>query len=33
MGTHDGNMLISPSPARPSDIQPGSRAELRRCFH
>jgi hypothetical protein len=33
MGTHDGNMLTSPSPARPSDIQPGSRAAIRRCFH
>lgn len=32
MGTNRGAMLTSPSPGRPSDIQPGSRAEIKRCF-
>lgn len=32
MGTDRGAMLTSPSPSRPSDIQPGSRAAIRRCF-
>jgi hypothetical protein len=32
IGSDRGAMLTSPSPARPSDIQPASRAAIRRCF-
>jgi hypothetical protein len=32
MGTNRGSMLTSPSPARPSDIQPASRTAIKRCF-
>ena len=32
VGTNRGSMLTSPSPARPSDIQPASRAAIKRCF-
>jgi len=32
VSTHRGSMLTSPSPAHPSDIQPASRAAIKRCF-
>jgi hypothetical protein len=32
MGNYRGSMLTSPAPAHPSDIQPASRAAIKRCF-
>ena len=32
MGSDKGAMLTSPSPSRPSDIQPASRSAIKRCF-